>query len=88
MMGGLASCIDLCPSIAVPCPPGYFLQVFEEAVGSGGVRCSCKRQRCVPDDPAKGTPVSGSIKNPSFNLKNIVLEENQNTGKHRSAAII
>lgn len=71
MMGGLASCIELCPSMAVPCPPGFFLQVFEKPVALGGVRCSCKGERCVPDYPAKGTSVSVNKKNLSFNLKTL-----------------
>lgn len=53
MMGGVASCMDLCPQAEpVQCPPGTTLQEDEEPVGTDDTPCSCKRQYCVP---AKGT---------------------------------
>lgn len=49
MMGGVASCMDLCPQAEpVQCPPGTTLQEDEEPVGTDDTPCSCKRQYCVP----------------------------------------
>jgi len=49
-LGGVASCLDLSCSQTSPveCPPGSTLQEVEEPVGSGGVRCSCKKRSCIP----------------------------------------
>ncbi|XP_078370914.1 uncharacterized protein LOC144654602 [Oculina patagonica] len=47
MMGGVASCMDFCPQMSTECPPGTMLKEEEAPVGSGGVRCSCKRRFCV-----------------------------------------
>lgn len=55
MVGGVASCMDLCPQMLKKCPPGTTLKEEDEPVGSGGVRCSCIRRYCIP---AKGILVS------------------------------
>ena len=47
MMGGVASCMDLCPQTPPECPPGTTIKEEEAPVGSGGARCSCKRKFCV-----------------------------------------
>lgn len=47
MMGGVASCMDLCPQISSECPPGTTLKEQEEQASSGGTRCFCKRKFCV-----------------------------------------
>lgn len=55
MVGGVASCMDLCPQMSPECPPGTALKEEDEPIGSGGVSCSCIRRYCVP---AKGILVS------------------------------
>ena len=55
MVGGVASCMDLCPRMLPKCPPGTTLKEEDGPVGSGGVSCSCIRRYCVP---AKGMLVS------------------------------
>ena len=55
MVGGVASCMDLCQQMSPKCPPGTTLKEEDEPIGSGGVSCSCIRRYCVP---AKGILVA------------------------------